>query len=207
MRGCFLVVLAAGACSYSPSPNGPVGGDDAPMPDAPLNAFVKRVNVGGAEYTGQQFTGVWAADDGSCTGTGTGIGTGLAISGTVDDPLFNLQVYGIPVTRCTIAVPAGTYDVTLLFGPIYYGAGANPACLLATRNQIFDVEIEGTVVDPAFNVTAASEGCVGNGGINAHPVQRQYRVTVADGTMNIILTAPGSEASMISAYQIVQRSD
>jgi len=205
-RACREVgLLVLGACSYSPSPFNSDTDSDGGQ-DAPLDAFVKRINVGGEAFTGADFPGNWEADDMSCRGSGTGIGAALPISGTNDDPLFALQVFGIPTTTCAIPVPDGTYDVLLLFGPIYYGSGANPPCPFATREQIFDIAIEGTVVEPAFDVTTESQGCVGNGTGASHPVSKQYRVMVTDGMFDMVLTAPGQEASMISAIQLVQRN-
>lgn len=203
-----VLLLIAGGCSYAPSPAEPtVDPGDGPPPDS-FSGFVRRINVAGAEHVGVEFPGVWEADPGTggvCVGSGVGLDPALPIAGTVDDPLFSRQVFGLPTVTCQIpSMPAGTYEVSLLFGPIYYGAGASPACMFPTRQQIFDIRLEGGPVLTAYNLTAESNGCVGNGASGSHPVVKVFTVEVTDGALDIQLTAPASEASMISAIQVIQ---
>jgi Malectin domain len=179
-------------------------------PDAPPGfvPFIRRINIAGPEFVGVDFPGTWAEDSGNgdtCTGSNSGPSTPPAeISGTVDDALFVKQVYGLPSMTCQITgVPNGNYDVTLVMGPVYYGTGATPACPFP-RSQIFDIELEGQIVQSAYDLTADSNGCVANGGAGSHPVAKTFTIAITDGQLDILLTAPTGEASMLSALQLVQ---
>ena len=62
-------------------------------------------------------------------------------------PLFANQAFGKPTLTCAVPnVPAGSYTVTLLYGPTFYGAGCS-----STVAQRFSIELEGTVVEPLPN--------------------------------------------------------
>ena len=215
MRGLLPALLVAG-CGFSGSgatPDARAPGDgatrdasvidgsviDASVIDASA-PYVRRINLGGGAHTGVDYPGMWEADPGGTCGPSVWTVTG-AISGTVDDALFVNHAYGLPQVTCAIGgVPAGSYRVTLLYGPTYYGMGGT--CNV-TRDQIFTVEIEGVAVLPVFNVTAASDGCVLNG-TTGHPALRAFTVEITDGTLNIIETAPAGEAAMVSAIQLVK---
>jgi hypothetical protein len=218
MRGLLPALLVAG-CGFSGSgakmdsrgpgdgPTSDASGIDADT-DADIDAseidasspYVRRINLGGGAHTGVDYPGMWEADPSGICGPSVWTVTG-AISGTVDDALFVNHVYGLPQVTCAIGnVPVGNYRVTLLYGPTYYGVGGTCA---VTRDQIFSVEIEGVTVLPAFNVTAASDGCVFNG-TTGHPVARPFTIAITDGTLNVTETAPAGEAAMVSAIQLVK---
>jgi hypothetical protein len=177
--------------------------DAAPQPDAFTAEVVARYNLGGGAFTGTDYPGAWAADPGTiCVGTVSNLDAAAAISGTVDDALFQKQLYAIPTLTCHIPVANGHYSVTMLFGPIYYsGIGHTPTCNFA-RDQIFDITIETIKVVAAYNLTADSGGCVENG-TTAKPVSRTFVVSVTDGAIDISLQAPATEAAMLSALQIL----
>ncbi len=76
--------------------------------------------------------------------------------------------------------------------------------MFAATSQIFDITLEGTKVESAFNVTDASGGCVANGGAGSHPVSKTYTIAVTDGTLDVELTSTAAnQASMLSALQVI----
>ncbi len=173
--------------------------------DAFVPAVVARYNIGGAAYVGTtDYPGSWAADPGNiCTGTISNLDANGPISGTVDDALFQKQRYGIPLVTCQVAVANGDYSVTLLFGPIYYGGGANPTCMFPTTHQVFSIAIEGTTVASNYDLTADAGGCVLNGS-TAKPITKTYPVSVGNGMLEIKLDSTDqNQASMISALQVL----
>src|SRR6478736_1898068 len=80
----------------------------AATPDLAAPSFALRINVAGPAYNGVTLAGMWAADPGVPGGVcGDQLGGGNAgeINGTDDDPLFQGEVFGNPVT---CAVGGGT---------------------------------------------------------------------------------------------------
>lgn len=213
----ICLVAAVAGCKFTGRPNPgdldavpvidapPVAdGPDAGTPDGAPDAFVpfvRRINIGGPEHVGVDFPGTWDADPGGTCGPTIWTVAG-EISGTVDDALFVNHAYGLPTMTCAIAgLPVATYEVTMLFGPTYYGTGGT---CNTTVDQIFSIALEGVVVVPSFNLTAASAGCVLNG-TTGQPVAQTFTALISDGTLDIVEVSTTGGAAMVSAIQLVSQ--
>jgi hypothetical protein len=126
------------------------------------------VNCGGGKYVDKNGI-VYQADTGFIGG-GT-YSTTAAISGTEDGILYQTERWGNFSYR--IAVPNGSYQVTLKFAEIYPYAGL--------KSRIFDVKVEGQEVIRDLDLVAKV------GKFKAHDVT--IPVTVTDGTLNIDFSA------------------
>jgi hypothetical protein len=210
MPGLAVCLLVLVGCGFRVPPGGgdPTGDAGADTRDGEATndtggfvPFVARYNLFGPAFTGTEFPGVWAADPGAPNGicgpaNYTAITT--AMSGTIDDPLFVNQVYGVNVdTTCAIGLAPGNYAVTLLFGETYYGPGCPSGA-----TQTFSIALEGTIVEPSLNLSVEAGGCMANGG-TGRPVMRRVTLAVTDGTLDIVEHAPTGIASMISAIEVI----
>ena len=175
-------------------PDAGPGDPDAQGPPA----YSLRVNLGGEAHVGTEYLGTWLADDGSYCG-GNPWQVTAAIHNTVDDPLFQTNVYGI--FACSFGegrLPPGDYGVTLLFGEVHRGLGCPSS---GTLSRIYDVWFEGNRVLQNFDVVSTNGGCVASTtSTSPVPVNRFFTTTVTDGTLNIETT--GGTNGMISAVQI-----
>jgi hypothetical protein len=183
------------------------GGADSGSGDAQQNpgdpdaqgepAYSLRVNLGGAAHDGTEYLGAWLADDGSYCG-GLSWEVTAAIHNTVDDPLFQTNVYGTFVCAFGEMLPPGDYAVMMLFGEVHRGVGCPSS---GTLSRVYDVWIEGNRVLQNFDVVSANGGCVAStSSTSPTPVNRIFTTTVTDGTLNI--ETSGNTNGMISAVQI-----
>ncbi len=155
----------------------------------PTPSFSIRLNCGGAQYT--DTTGnVWLADKAFAAGSygyegggGVADNTGVAVSGTIEDTLYQSERWGSPTYRFT--VPNGTYQVTLKFAEMYF---------TAANQRIFNVAIEGTTVVTNLDIVAVA------GARAAH--DRTVIVTVTDGRLDITSSA-SVDGALFNAIQIV----
>lgn len=147
----------ANQCVAALPADAPIDAVDAP-PDVtpPLDASpaIMRVNLGGNDYIGTEYLGLWKGDpNGTMTcSSGTPYTGPSNISGTVDDPLFQTRLFtSNQILSCKISgVAAGNYRMRLLFAES--DCGCISACTTAFR-----VKIEGNVVG---NVDVYTEvGC------------------------------------------------
>ncbi len=204
------------ACSFDPT--GPfsaspdtadadvvIPGDAAapvPGPDA-APALRAAFNVAGPEVVGVDFPGVWAAGGTVCSGNQWRIDGD--IFGTDDDPLFRDYAYELAGGTLSCAVgedlPAGIYQVTLVFGEVWYGTGCDGAGGVGTR--VFDIAIEGTVRDEAVD-TVAVGGCCAPGATDpGAPFTRTFTVDIDDGVANVdLVPTSDNTAAMISAIEL-----
>ncbi len=172
-------------------------GDAAVGPDASAPIHI-QLNIAGAEHVGTDYPGTWRSDPGVggvCTPfyyTNTS-----SVDGTVDDALFTDVAYGSPLL-CNVGggqLPPGSYRVRLLFAEIYFGS--NCPGNGGTGNRVFDIALEGSVVQSDLDVFALA-GCTENGG---SPYVAAYELEITDGTLSISMPASADNA-MISAIEV-----
>ena len=150
------------------------------------SAFVLRVNAGGGDFLDSQGR-TWVADTGFNTGNAGS--TGSAISGTVDDALYQTERWdpsSAPELAYSFVVPNGGYTVNLHFAEI--------SSFAATVPRRFDVTIEGQLVLDDFDINAQ----VGT----FAALVRTFNTNVTDGVLNIGF-AHVSENPKISAIEIL----
>ncbi|HEB86947.1 MAG TPA: hypothetical protein ENI68_08040, partial [Gammaproteobacteria bacterium] len=131
-----------------------------------------RVNAGGNAYT-DGASNVWSADTGFNTGRISTAGSGVAITGTTDDVLYQVQRFdsaAAPDLIYSFAVPNGDYTVKLHFAENYSG-------VFSVGARVFGVQMEGATVISNLDI-------YGTVGANVALV-RSVPVTVADGQMDI----------------------
>jgi|GEM_PF-464919 len=164
-----------------------------------------RINVNGPAHTGTDYPGNWSADPGSGGVCGANAySTGSAINGTVDDVLFQGEVWGNPVTCAVddggVPLPPGDYEVTLHFAEIYFGDGCPGGG--GTGSRVFDIVLENTTVETGFDAFAEGGCAASTTNSSTSPVSRTFTVNVSDGTLNVSLPASANNGK-ISAIEIV----
>ncbi len=143
------------------------------------------INCGGNAYTASD--GILYEADKNYSG-GTASTTNDAISGTTDDVLYQSERYGN--YSYDIALPNGTYDVTLKMVEMYFNA---------TGERVFDVSVEGTEEITDFDLYQTA----------GHDVAHDVVVTgvqVSDGELNIQLTSDVNNASLAALSVSMQGS-
>jgi hypothetical protein len=165
--------------------------------------LVRRINVDGAPFVGTDFPGTWEADPGVC---GPHVyENDTEIHNTVDDPLFTGEAYGNPMT-CQIddhgqLLPPGLYTVKLLFAEIYWGPGC-PGGGSGTGSRVFNVALEGNVVDSAIDLFSEGGCAASTTDPTGHPVTRTYTVAITDGVLDVSLYA-FADNGKISAIELI----
>ncbi|HTC20406.1 MAG TPA: malectin domain-containing carbohydrate-binding protein, partial [bacterium] len=153
----------------------------------PVVSSTWRVNAGGPNYT--DMTGnLWVADE-NFNG-GSTIAEGTTIAGTNDPTLYDTQRYG-PSFSYSFNVPAGSYQVSLLFAETYSGD-------FAKGDRVFNVAIDGTTVLSNFDV-------YGQVGGNTADVQVFNNISPSGGVITITFTGTSSTdtSAMVDALQII----
>ena len=117
----------------------------------------------------------WAADWGH-QGSSAHVSTSADILGTLDDPLYQTARVGTAFGY-SFTLPNGEYDVVL------HAAEIEPA---GAGQRVFDVLLEGTTVLDDLDLFVSA-------GANAAFISAPYRVTVADGELNVDLAASAGE--------------
>jgi hypothetical protein len=140
-----------------------------------------RVNAGGGAYTDSSGN-AWAADVNS---VGYVFSTGAAIANTTAAPLYQTERWNMGPLQYAFSVPNATYTVTLKFAEIYF---------TTCGHRVFNVNINGAVVDANF------DPCAAGGGPN-RAADRTYTVNVTSGQVAISLI-PVLDNPTISAIQI-----
>ena len=168
-------------------------GVDTPDAFPPLEV---RIDVGGPMVVGVDYPGTWDADPGACA-NGTTFTSSQGINGTVDNTLFQYEVFSLSQLDCAVpALPVGNYQVTLLFAELYYGCGGPPG------PHTFTIALEGSVVG-AVDTSADGGGCATQTG---HPFAKQYEVAVTDGTLDLVFDS-ASDGGVVSAIGVVRGRD
>ncbi len=221
-----LAVMAASGCQFDAAGTGGNGSSvtdaqptdaatdaaspDAPAPDAPAPeplALPLRINLNGPSVVGTDFAGAWSAD----VGTGGACGNASVFSNpnpihnTVDDALFQGEVFGDPLV-CVLGdgmLPPGEYDVTLLFAEIYFGPGC-PGSGGGGNSRVFDIALEGTPVEVGLDIYDEA-GCAASTALSSgSPLVRQFSIAISDGTLDIELDATTNNANL-TAVEIAPR--
>lgn len=164
------------------------------------------VNVNGNAHTGADlnFLGDWEPDDGaggicSVSGGGENSTTG-AIARTLDDPLFQTEMFGATL-NCTVGsgLPPGLYTVDLLFAELLYGSG----CQLGSGgvgSRVFDVSIEGQPELSSLDIFAEAGCALAPDG---RPLKKTFTVLITDGTLSVSLQGVGGgDFAQISAIRL-----
>jgi len=174
----------------------PPSPDAAGPADASTDAFVgvaRRINIEGIAYTGVDHPGNWAADLGVCPSVST-LAVTDAIAQTDDDVLYQSAAVANHVHCMLGGLPAGTYDVTLLFAELT--CSPQPS-------RVFSIALEGSIVVSSFDLLGETGGCAVAAG-PGHPVERTYSTVVSDGVLDIDLEHIDGDPPLLSAVQAVQ---
>jgi parallel beta-helix repeat protein len=161
-----------------------------PVPVAQAQAGAIRINAGGPSFV-DHLGQTWDASSGFAGTIGT-YSTASAIANTVDDTLYQTEVY---CASCTWnrAVANGQYYVTLKFAEIYFETAGS---------RTFDVVIEGVTVlndwEPLDETTVRYSAY----DFDVDLLPLAYVATVADGSLDIAFTASANNAK-ISAIEVV----
>jgi hypothetical protein len=172
-------------------------------PDAPPPPVALRINVNGPAHAGVDYPGAWTMDPGTGGACGPSIyGNPMPIAGTVDDSLFQGEMFGNPLT-CALGggrLPVGPYQVRLLFAEIYFGPGC-PGGGLGLGSRVFDVRIEGEVVLSGFDIFREG-GCAASPLGTGRPVVKSFMTRIADGTLDLRFDASINNGK-ISAIELL----
>lgn len=151
--------------------------------------YLQRVNCGGSSYTDSQGQ-VWAADQ-AWNGSwgymgGSAKSSTKAVNGTTDDVLY--QSWRENPGEYRFVVPNGTYQVVLRFAEFEVSK---------STDRMMRITIEGVVVEERFSIY----GLVGK----YTALDREYRVTVSDGALNIAFAKNGGKKPpVVSAIEVSQ---
>jgi hypothetical protein len=141
-----------------------------------------RIDAGGGAYT--DSTGnAWSADS-DFTGGNTA-STSASIGNTADAPLYQSCRWGNAAYQ--LAVPNGSYTVTLKFAEINFAS---------VGNRLFNVNINGTPVLTNFDIVAQAGGPL-------RAVDKSFPVTVTNGQITIQFVTGAANQPLISAIQIL----
>lgn len=151
-----------------------------------FESFV-RINVGGPDYT-DQLGRLWSADFGFNNGIDAVV-TSNPIANTNDDELYQSERFASNLSY-SVPVPDGTYELDLHFAEVYFG-------VFRDGTRIFNVAVEGSVVDTGVNIAAAV-------GSDAALILT-YPVTVTDGVLDFNLP-PVVQNAKLSAIEILAPS-
>ena len=143
--------------------------------------FLFGLNAGGAAYL-DSFANQYEADT---TGIGKSYSTSGAIAGTVDDTLYQSEVWQSGGFTYDVALDDGTYYVELNFAEIYFNTSGS---------RVFDILLEGAVVEDDLDIYAVSGG-------HDTAFATGYFVDVNDGVLNLTL-APEFQNPKLSAFSI-----
>jgi hypothetical protein len=159
-RGAGTALATSGDFTLTTLSSAPAGAGSA-------GTSLIRVNCGGPAYTDASGQ-VWKADTGFIGGSV--LGSNSSVSGPEQPPTVYQSVrWGNFLYQFT--VPNGHYNVKLKFAELF---------LTTAGTRITRITINGTVVDPAFDIIAAA------GGPNIE-VNRVYPITVTGGQITIQL--------------------
>lgn len=189
-----------------------LAGPEAGLPDAPPAADLEptcppqcpprppvalRINVNGPAH------GAFTADPGIggvCAPNPYGVDR--PINGTADDPLYNQEMFGNPLT-CVVGagqLPPGPYEVVLHMAEIYWGPTC-PGGSAGPGSRVFDIEVEGQVLASAVDLYA-EVGCAASSDGSGGPVIKRFRTEIRDGSLDLRFTA-SKDNGKISAIEVL----
>ena len=147
-----------------------------------------RVNAGGPQYVSASSGLTWSADENYTAGST--VASGGAVTGTNDSTLYDTQRYGTDFNY-SFNVPAGTYQVTLLFAETYSGD-------FGTGDRVFNVAINGVTVLSNLDVYAQ---------VGANTALNEVINNIAPSGGVITITFTGTTSTdgnaMVEALQII----
>lgn len=152
-----------------------------------------RINCGGTEHL-DEFGQQWTADQAYAPGGFGYVGGNVyqtlsPILGTIDDPIYQTERYGMPSYQ--FDVPNGDYDVTLHFAEIYYNA--------ANKRSI-NVMLEGEPVLTQFDIYSQAPGK--NQALKRTFSTRDLGLTVTDNRIDLDFSAT-IDMAKISGIEVV----
>ena len=169
------------------------GGTPVPTPTptltpTPVVSSTWRINAAGPAYTSSSTGFTWSADE-NFNG-GSTIASGGTITGTNDSTLYDTQRYGTSFSY-SFNVPAGSYQVSLLFAETYSGD-------FAKGDRVFNVAINGATVLSNLDV-------FGEVGSNTADVKVINNVSPVSGVITITFTGGTSTDTnaMVEALQVI----
>lgn len=143
------------------------------------------VNAGGSDYT-DVAGNLWSADVGYVNGKT--FSTTDAISGTLDDPLYQSERYNTSGNlHYAFEVPDGSYSIKLYFAEIYSGTWSVGA-------RVFDIQLQGATVLSSLDIYSEVGGDAA--------LIKTFPVTVTDGWIDIQFLT-NIQAPQINAIQII----
>ena len=165
--------------------NGSAQTDITILPPATNNFAPILINAGGGSYT-DSAGNTWSADY-DFTGGYTS-STAAAIAGTTDPALYQTSRWG--TLSYQIAVPNGSYSVTLKFAELHF---------TGTGSRLFNVSIDGTPVLTNFDIVAQAGGPL-------RAVDKSFPVTVTDGQISIQFAAGFADQPTVNAIEVASGS-
>jgi hypothetical protein len=167
-----------------------------PDPDPTPDGDVLRVNAGGPAVEHGGVT--WVADTQYVQSQGAAFTNAIPIAGTTNATIYqterntggnaqgNVITYAVPLDN-------GTYEVTLHFAEIYFGAPTNPAANAGQR--VFNVELQNQTVLSNYDIFVAANNAA------ATAVTETFTVEVTNGVLNIRISNV-TDRGKISAFEI-----
>ncbi len=143
-----------------------------------------RMNTGGPAITDDKNTS-WSADQYSTGGSAVDRGTGVAIVGTTNDRLYQMERWGM--TSYNIPIANGTYTYRLHF------AETSPSCS-TVGCRVQSVTVEGSPFLTNFDIIKEA------GHFTA--IVKEGKATVTDGRLDFGFTQ-GANASMLNGIEIL----
>jgi hypothetical protein len=152
-----------------------------------------RINAGGGVFTMPEGN-VFAADAYFSGGTVSSVAGGEVANTTGDDLYRNMRIgtafaYNLPTGN-------GTFDVTLHFNETYWGYRTTGG----TGSRQFNVDLEGSRKLTNYDIFARAGGAM-------KARTETFRVTVADGTLNIAFSKGLADNPAVAAIEAVPVGD
>ncbi|HEX8531558.1 MAG TPA: ELWxxDGT repeat protein, partial [Cytophagales bacterium] len=148
-----------------------------------------RVNAGGNAFATLDARRFLA--DAYVTGGVVSAATSAAIAGTADDYLYQTGRHGASFSY-NFPTGNGAYDVVLHFAETYFGAAA-PGGVGSRR---FHVNLEGVRKLTDYDVFAKAGGAL-------RATQETFRVSVADGTLNVAFLKGAADNPAVKAIEVL----
>ncbi len=159
-------------------------------PAVAQNTF--RLNAGGAAYAttgGRLF-----AADAYFTGGRRSTAVSGAVDSTADDALYQVGRYGASFGY-NLPLGNGTYDVVLHFNETYWG-NVVPGW---AGSRKFNVDIEGQRKLTEYDIYAKAGG-------DMRALRESFRVSVDDGTLNLLFSKGSADLAYVSAIEVAPAS-
>jgi hypothetical protein len=163
--------------------------------DSTLHLYKRLIHLGGPMVVGTDYPGTWEADPGNgfCPASSQSTIAG-DVNNTVDDALFQPEIWGLDIKCAFPFLPSGHYHITLPLAEEYFG------CMAGAQNRVVTVKIEGANVG-TLDFDALGGGCAIAPG-PGHPFLAVFDHDVTDGTLNLELSS--GDTAVVYAIAIEQ---